>query len=142
MDQMKTVWPYIEALLLSLCIMLYGMVSDAGANSGAGAFEMVICSGSGPVTVVMDANGKPVKSPSPCCDCLTCTAPTTAFLAGAVQFDLAQSQFCTVTVVDTHQTPAPLIIAQPQARGPPLAPSVNGVRTMLRCGRVTKDATA
>jgi hypothetical protein len=115
MDQMKTVWPYIEALLLSLCIMLYGMVSDAGANSGAGAFEMVICSGSGPVTVVMDANGKPVKSPSPC---------------------------CTVTVVDTHQTPAPLIIAQPQARGPPLAPSVNGVRTMLRCGRVTKDATA
>lgn len=139
--RMKTALSHIGVVLLCLCVTLYGATLSAGVPLGSGLTEMVICSDGGAKTISVDADGNPVSPASRCCDCLTCNAPTTAFLGDSVQFDLGQSQFCKLTVADTHQTSAFLIIAQPQARGPPLAPYVNGVRTMLRCGLVTKDTT-
>lgn len=108
---------------------------------GVGITEMVICAEGGAKTISVDADGNPVSPNARCCDCLTCNAPTTAFLDEASHFNAAPSQFCKLTVATAHQTLAPIIIAQPQARGPPLASKENGVRTMPRCGLVNKDAT-
>jgi hypothetical protein len=143
---MKTVWPHIQVLLLCICIMLYGVVSDAGTNMGAGTFEMVICSGDGPVTVVMDASGKPIqsapKSPSPCCDCLICGAQTTALLANGFQLCAASVRFSILVISISDQIPTPPYNIRPQTRGPPSATRKHGASAILGCGAVCKDLAA
>jgi hypothetical protein len=128
-------------MLLCVCVTLYGATLNAGVTMGAGVTEMVICAEGGAKTISVDADGNPVSPNARCCDCLTCNAPTTAFLDEATQFNATPSQFCDLTVVVAHQTLASILIAQPQARGPPLASTDNGVRAMPRCGRVTQDTT-
>ncbi|MGO4910409.1 hypothetical protein ACEN2J_19045 [Pseudorhodobacter sp. W20_MBD10_FR17] len=139
---MKTVWSHIESLLLCICIMLYGMASDAGTNMGVGAFEMVICSGDGPISVVIDANGNPVTPDRKCCDCLTCGTPTTALATGAFRLCAAPARFSKLVISITDQTPTSPHATQPQARGPPSAIRKNGVSAMPGCGSVYKDTAA
>ena len=138
---MKTVWSHIGVLLLCISVALFGAASNAGMVSDASGIEMVICADGGPKTITMDAEGNPVSPAPRCCDCVTCNVPTPVFLASSAQFNAAPSQFRKLTVAAAHQTLAPILIAQPQARGPPLASKKNGVRTMPRCGLVNKDAT-
>ena len=141
-SRMKTAWPHIEALLLCICIMLYGMASDAGTNMGVGAFEMVICSGDGPISVVIDSNGNPVPSDSKCCDCLTCGTPIAALATGAFQLSASPARFSNFVISITDQIPTPPHTTRPQALGPPSATRKNGVSAMLGCGSVFKDTAA
>jgi hypothetical protein len=140
--QMKTILSNIEALLLCICVMLYGMASDAGTNTGVGTFEMVICSGDGPVSVVVDANGNPVPSDSKCCDCLTCGTPTAALATDAFQLSASPARFSNLVISITDQIPTPPHTTRPQARGPPSATRKNGVSAMLGCGSAFKDTAA
>lgn len=138
---MKTAWSHIGVMLLCICVTLYGVASNADVTMGVGTTEMVICADGGEKTIAVDAAGNPVSPTSACCDCAACNMPTTVFLDVATQFSAAPSQFCKLTVAAAHQTLASIIIAQPQARGPPSASNDIGVRTMLRCGQVNKDTT-
>lgn len=141
MGFMKTAWTHIGVILLCICVTLYGAALNAGVSMGSNVTEMVICAEGGAKTISVDADGNPATPASRCCDCVACNAPTTVFLGGFTHYSAAPSQFCKLTVAAQHQTPAPLIIARPQARGPPSATHVSGVRTMLRCGLVCKDTT-
>jgi hypothetical protein len=138
---MKTAWSHIGVLLLCISVALFGAASNAGMVSDASGTEMVICADGGPKTITVDTDGNPVSPAPRCCDCVTCNVPTTAFLGTSTHFNAAPSQFRKLTVAAAHQTLAPIIIAQPQARGPPLASKKTGVRTMPCCGLVNKDAT-
>ncbi|WP_156209356.1 hypothetical protein [Pseudorhodobacter wandonensis] len=138
---MKTMWSHIGAILLCVCVSLYSGALNAAAPMGSGLMEMVICADGGAKTITVDANGQPVSPSAACCDCLVCNAPTTVFPSAAFEFGVAPSQFSKLTVLALHQTPAPIIISRPQARGPPPASNVYGVRTAPRCGLATKDTT-
>lgn len=139
---MKTLWIHIKTLLLCLCITLYGVGSDAGTFTGRGTFEMVICSGDGPVTVVMDANGNPVTPAAKCCDCLTCGAPTPALATGAFRYSAAPARFSKLVISITDQIATPPHTIRPQARGPPSATRTRGASAMPGCGLVFKDTAA
>ena len=139
---MKTVWSQIRALLLCICIMLYGVVSDAGTKMGIGTFEMVICSGGGAVSVVIDTNGNPVTPTPPCCDCLTCGTSTTALAMDVFQLCAAPARFSKLVISVADQIPTPPFNTRPQARGPPTATRKNGASAMPGCGLVCKDTAA
>lgn len=57
------------AILLSLLLILLGQTAAVARAAPPGAGEMVVCSGSGPVTLRLDANGDPAGPPHVCPDC-------------------------------------------------------------------------
>ena len=57
-------------LLLALAIALTGHSAGAMRGSGAAAGQMVICTGTGPLVVYTDAEGRPVPPPHICPDCV------------------------------------------------------------------------
>ncbi|WP_170384830.1 hypothetical protein [Ruegeria atlantica] len=65
---MKPVLNKILPLVLSLLVVLtgQGVASSRGIDSAVG--QMVLCTGTGPVVVYMDAEGQPTKPPHYCPD--------------------------------------------------------------------------
>ncbi|QYK42651.1 MAG: hypothetical protein KF887_05960 [Paracoccaceae bacterium] len=67
-----------SALSLVLAVVL-ALVSQTGAvaraQAGVPGLEMVLCTGSGTVTVTLDAEGNPTGPRHPCPDCLAALAP-------------------------------------------------------------------
>ena len=137
---MKTAWSHIGAVLLCLCVSLYGAASDAGTRMGT--MEMVICADGGPVTIVVDANGTPVSPSAPCCDCLSCAIPTPMMMVDGFTRSTAPAQFRKLKMLASDTIPSPLYITIPQARGPPSATQQNGLHAMPGCGLVFKDFAA
>ena len=86
----------MAAVLLAalLGIAAYGDASAMAMRDAAG--QMVICTGTGPVTIYVDAEGRPAAPPHPCPDCISLTldaglaAPR--LLYPAVQFNMRGGQ--------------------------------------------------
>ncbi|MFU8777212.1 MAG: hypothetical protein ACNA7M_06040 [Roseovarius sp.] len=107
-------------LALGLCLLLaltsQSLAMARGAAQPVG--EIVLCTGTGPVTVAVDAEGQPVATPHPCPDCLP------AF-AAVLQVPPALRDWCAparrvlvreaATHVVTRTLPAGI------ARGPPVS---------------------
>ncbi|MFT6457354.1 hypothetical protein [Pseudophaeobacter arcticus] len=58
------------ALMLALVVTLTGHVSASAQGARDASGQMVICSGSGPVTIYVDKDGQPTKAPHFCPDCV------------------------------------------------------------------------
>ncbi len=65
---MKTVLNRFLPLALSLLVMLTGQGVAASRGMDRAVGQMVLCTGSGPVVVYMDAEGQPAQSPHFCPD--------------------------------------------------------------------------
>ena len=109
---------------------------------GIGTFEMVICSGGGAVSVVIDANGNPINPSLPCCDCLTCVASTVALVTDTFQFCAVPARFSKAVISVADQIPTRPYDTRPQARAPPLATLKNRTSAMLGFGLICEDTTA
>ena len=109
----------LVALFLGLLIIAgnQGLAMVHGVGSAGGeATEMVLCTGTGPVTVWIDANGDPVAPPHDCPDCTLCLPhgllPETAQPARAMRVARSVLRPAPPKLVSR---PAP----GPVARGPP-----------------------
>lgn len=58
------------ALGLALVMVLTGHAAAAMKGGNAAVGQMVLCTGSGPVTVYTDSEGQPVEAPHHCPDCI------------------------------------------------------------------------
>ena len=66
---MSRVSPPLQAMLLALLLVLTGQsMAQVRMAPGIGG-EMVLCTGTGPITVVTDENGDPVGPPHVCPEC-------------------------------------------------------------------------
>lgn len=65
---MKPVLNKILPLVLSLLVCLTGQGVAASRGVDVAVGQMVLCTGTGPVVVYMDADGQPVKAPHYCPD--------------------------------------------------------------------------
>ncbi|WP_170326826.1 hypothetical protein [Ruegeria arenilitoris] len=65
---MKTVLNRFLPLALSLLVILTGQGVAASRGLDTAVGQMVLCTGSGPVVVYMDAEGQPAKPPHFCPD--------------------------------------------------------------------------
>lgn len=106
------------AVFLSLLVVLtgQGMAATRGMNAAVG--HMVLCTGDGPVVVMVDENGQPTQAPSFCPDyaltllgavlpdVVLVRAPERAAMPGVVRTGVA-------LVLDTS--------LRPTARGPPVS---------------------
>ena len=141
---MKAILSLFGVLSLCISVALFGVAANAGSGMAYGTVEMVICSGAGTVTITLDANGAPVPADAPmaaCCDCQFCNTTCDFDLHTAFHAAATSDRFTKVTVLAQHQMPAPLMIARPQARGPPPEMHKIGSFAVLCCGLVFKDTT-
>jgi hypothetical protein len=62
-----------QLLVFAFCgiLALTGQIMAVARGSSAATGEMVLCTGSGPVTIYTDGSGKPTAAPHICPDCLT-----------------------------------------------------------------------
>ena len=58
------------AIALALLLSVTGQTMAVARGAAASAGEMVLCTGTGPVTVYVDENGKPTGPPYVCPDCV------------------------------------------------------------------------
>lgn len=58
------------ALVLALVVTLTGHASATAQGARDASGQMVICSGSGPVTIYIDDQGQPTQPPHYCPDCV------------------------------------------------------------------------
>lgn len=58
------------ALMLALVVTLTGHASASVKGSRDATGQMVICVGSGPVAIYVDADGQPTEAPHYCPDCV------------------------------------------------------------------------
>lgn len=57
-------------LILSLMLALTSQSMAVAGGASAATGQMVICTGTGPVTIYMDASGAPTEAPHLCADCI------------------------------------------------------------------------
>jgi hypothetical protein len=109
--------------------MLYGVASDAGTKMGIRTFEMVICAGDEPVSVMLGGNGNLVT-------------PTAAFVVDDFWLCAAPARLSNRVISITYQALTPPHTAQPQALGPSFTTLKNGASAMPGLGLVCKDTAA
>jgi hypothetical protein len=108
----------LVSLLLILCLLVTGNALSSARGQGMAVGQMVICTGTGPVVVHVDAEGQPAEAPHYCPDCaLTLIATGAGGVPGIVR-PLATWQ------ADAPHAP-PQTVAQSRAtlaraRAPPL----------------------
>ncbi|UWQ78043.1 hypothetical protein K3725_12035 [Leisingera sp. S132] len=71
-------------LFLALTVALTAHSAAARQGEGNAAGQMVICTGTGPVTVYVDSDGQPAKPPHNCPDCVMHVLDAVAQPAGLV----------------------------------------------------------
>lgn len=107
----------LSGLLVAVIVLTGGAMASARGQAMA-VGEMVLCTGTGPVSVPVDADGKPTGPPHICPDCalslFAADLPDTAQAARPI--GAAPCVFVSVNAVRTGVTPV-----SPNARGPPLA---------------------
>ncbi|MEB8385826.1 hypothetical protein OO012_01180 [Rhodobacteraceae bacterium KMM 6894] len=105
------------ASLAALALILSGSVALQMRAAPGPSGQIVICSGRGPVTVLVDADGQPTGQVHICPDCtlhaLSSVVPETLTLARAVAVSVvrAESQYIVLRTMARRA---------PQARGPPV----------------------
>jgi hypothetical protein len=109
----------LTALTLAVLIALTSTATAMSQLRGAAVGEMVICTGHGMRTVLMDAQGQPVDAKVQCPECLLSNVDLPEVASGlAVFVDV-------VLAVDVDTAPVLSDAAQrpavPPARGPPAA---------------------
>ncbi|WP_336510113.1 hypothetical protein [Ruegeria lacuscaerulensis] len=65
---MRPVLKYLLPYMLSLLVVLTGQSVAASRGVDAAVGQMVLCTGTGPVVVYMDAEGQPTQPPHYCPD--------------------------------------------------------------------------
>ncbi|MBY6057345.1 hypothetical protein [Leisingera daeponensis] len=78
-------------LLLALTVTLTAHSAAARQGERDAAGQMVICTGTGPVTIYVDSGGRPVKPPHSCPDCVMHALDAVAQPAGLLLPVLARS---------------------------------------------------
>jgi len=66
-----TVFRRYIALLLTAALLLTGHSAAASRFDRDATGQVILCTGSGPVTVYVDENGEPTGAPHICPDCIT-----------------------------------------------------------------------
>ncbi|MBU2983614.1 hypothetical protein KO498_17535 [Lentibacter algarum] len=113
---MTTLRSYL-AIVLSLALVLTGgaMVQARMVNPATGL--MVLCSGSGPIVMLVDAQGQPTSAPHLCPDCTLVVAALLTEQPVAAELVLGGSTLLSVAT----RTEAPTQhILRKNARAPPL----------------------
>jgi hypothetical protein len=115
---MHSIFRTYLALSLALMLALTGqsMAVARGATDAAG--QMVLCTGTGPVTIFVDENGEPTSAPHICPDCaLHLLAAVVIDQAGPVRIDTqGQLHFVRHDLQNRHH-----IAPSGTARGPPVS---------------------
>ncbi|WP_439109215.1 hypothetical protein [Lentibacter sp.] len=65
---MKTLRAYCSALLVAVLVLTGQAMAEARAMTSP-AGEIVLCTGTGPLSILVDADGKPTGPPYICPDC-------------------------------------------------------------------------
>ncbi|WP_380057232.1 hypothetical protein ACFE33_04015 [Falsihalocynthiibacter sp. SS001] len=101
---------------LALLMLMTSMASAMGQMRGAAVGEMVLCTGTGAVVVLVDADGQPVKAQVTCPDCMIsaalagAAAPTVEYSAdhalAAVEMPVRVASLARLRA-DAHRTRAP-----------------------------------
>jgi hypothetical protein len=138
---MYTLLRHFLLVFVTMSLGLYGVPLHAESGPDSGTTSIVICSGDGPVTLVIDSNGNPVTPQHKCCDCLTCTTPVLGLpsVAGLTQAGLARFEM--PAIQGQHQVTMFSINARPHVRGPPSMIWRKDLRFTARCGSGFKDST-
>jgi hypothetical protein len=100
------------ALLLALMLALTGQSMAVARGAAAATGQMVLCTGSGPVAIYFDAEGKPTSAPHICPDAsLTTTIEGALVLPDAparlVTFDAPQINAFVAELAPRKDRPAP-----------------------------------
>ncbi len=107
----------IAAIFAILATVLTAGVAGAARGQAAAAGEIVICSGQGPATIYLDAEGNPTGTPHWCPDCVLS-------LFAAVDAPAALPVATATCLGCIHPGHRASILAAatpvPQARGPPV----------------------
>ncbi|SDI64478.1 hypothetical protein [Lutimaribacter saemankumensis] len=107
----------VMGVLMALMLVLTGQSMAIARGTPGPSGEMVLCTGTGPITVLVDENGQPVGRAHICPDC--------AFAFFAAHWDApdlpARAPASLVPLRPGAQTlPDALQVPVPQARGPPV----------------------
>lgn len=112
---------YFQILTAATLVVLVALTSAATAMSqlrGAAVGEMVICTGHGMRTVLIDADGQPVDAKVECPECLISQADLPAMAASFEGFaDLVATAEVTAAPIASQIVAR---AAAPPARGPPV----------------------
>lgn len=141
MQGMYNLLRHLLLVCVTMSLGLYGVPLHAGSGPDKGAMSIVICSGDGPVTLVIDSNGNPVSPQHQCCDCLTCGTPLVGLASVAGLTQAALARFDMPAVQDQHQVTMFSINARPHVRGPPSMIWRKALRLAAHCGSGFKDST-
>ncbi|KIC34303.1 hypothetical protein [Leisingera sp. ANG-S5] len=103
-------------LALTVALTAHSAAARQGERDAAG--QMVICTGTGPVTIYVDSDGQPAKPPHNCPDCVMHVLDAVAQPAGLV----LPVEICGTVTGDQHAALASVQhILQASARAPPAA---------------------
>lgn len=103
-------------IFLGIALILAGQTMAMARGAPGPVGHMVICTGAGPVDVLVDASGTPTTAPPFCPDCALCLFDAVAAFAGPVVRDLIGARMTAhLPVADAAAAPLPV----PAARGPP-----------------------
>lgn len=108
---------YLAGLLAVLLVFAaYGDASALAMRDATG--QMVICTGTGPVTIYVGGDGQPAAPPHPCPDCipLTLDAGLQDPLPGPAQAERSAQRPAAARVLCPD-----LALAAPRARAPPFS---------------------
>ena len=107
------------ALAFTLALAVASVTAAAARGTGAGGVTITICTGRGPETIVLGADGQPAKPRVLCPDCTAALGP--ALMAGPVPAPMPRER---AFQPSSPPQPAPVRAAPtglPGARAPPLS---------------------
>ncbi|MBT8152617.1 hypothetical protein KMP13_01635 [Epibacterium ulvae] len=113
---MTRVWQIGLVCVLACTLILQGQSAAARVTMTDAAGQIVICTGTGPMTVYVDADGQPVDAPVPCPDCLILSVVALLTSAQVVSPPSALSSGTTLPDQDLRVAGTQI---SPSARAPP-----------------------
>jgi hypothetical protein len=106
-------------IFLSLAVLLTAHSAAAARGTQDATGQMVICTGTGPVTIYVDSEGQPTRPPHYCPDCIMHLLDAAAPVAlGLPTFaDVASSALRPMFAAEWHAS----FVSGAFARGPPVS---------------------
>lgn len=114
---MRLLKPILAFVFAAVIIATSGAMASARGMARDASGEMVLCVGTGSVTVLMDADGQPLGVAHFCPDCALASLAVVAGVETAVQPSFS-AQALSVTPVQIAQAPVDGVFTT--ARGPPV----------------------
>ena len=110
---------FVRSLIAVILAVTFALTSQSMAvarGSAAATGQMVLCTGTGPVAIFTDAEGRPTSAPHICPD-----SALNILLAGPHRLTVAPTQIVHFELAESHATATPPVLRRerPTPRAPP-----------------------